>query len=213
MLGDLPGMATVAFAGVRVPLTQRVGAEGAGLAMVRALEQRADGLFEPAAGLSALARKLAAAAAELPGDEGPLSEDPAFARKLAELGVDLAGLEALEQRHVWQQFGGGSDLQIAIGRSLPQIAPHRVAIGRSLPLVLRLRHARVAERIGELFVEAFGYYALPYPDPLAIDNEGPIGHHYALAALRGMFAGRTPPADGDPDMGLRDRIANQLFGY
>ena len=62
-------------------------------------------------------------------------------------------------------------------------------------------------------MEAFGYYSLPYPDPLAIDNEGPIGHHYALAALRGMFAGRSLPADPGAGEGLRDRIANQLFGY
>jgi len=79
--------------------------------------------------------------------------------------------------------------------------------------MLRLRRTQISRRIGELFVEAFGYYSLPYPDPLTIDNEGPIGHHYALAALQGMFAGRSLATEGDAGEELRDRIANQLFGY
>lgn len=238
LLGGLPGVARVRLDGVRVPQEQRIGAEGAALDIVRALEARAQRRFEPAAALRVLAGQLAEAAQELPGDDGSLAEDPGFARKLAELAVDLAGLEALEQREVWEMWERSPDRDLEIaptttGRDL-EIAPTRTdrdleiaptIRGRDLEiaptgrggaaraLALRLRHTQISQRIGELFVEALGYYSLPYPDPVSIDNEGPIGHHYALAALRGMFARRLPPADDGHGEGLRDRIAHQLFGY
>jgi hypothetical protein len=102
------------------------------------------------------------------------------------------------------------DLKIAptVGNRDLDVVP-----AEALAAVLRLRRTGISQRIGELFVEAFGYYSLPYPDPLTIDNEGPIGHDYALAALQGMLAGRSESIDGGTSETLRDRIAHQLFGH
>jgi hypothetical protein len=77
--------------------------------------------------------------------------------------------------------------------------------------VLELRRRAIERRLGELFVEAFGYYSLPDPDPRSIDNEGPIGPDYALAALQGLRASRSLIVDGGSDDALRDHIARQLL--
>jgi alkylation response protein AidB-like acyl-CoA dehydrogenase len=202
----------VALADVRVPATHRLGAAGGGLAAVQTLAEAAEREFEPAAGLARLAAGLSAAAQELPGDAAErLADEPGFAGRLAELGVELAGLEALEWRWLAQEVGAISRSRPPVDRDL-EIAP--TVRGRDLeiaPTVLRLRRTAITQRIGALFGEAFGYYSLPYPDPVTIDNEGPIGHHYALAALQGMLAGRLLPIDGGTSEMYRDRIANHLF--
>jgi alkylation response protein AidB-like acyl-CoA dehydrogenase len=258
MLDGTRDVCRVRLDGVRVPSSRRIGAEGDGWRIHQALAAGAGRRPEPAAALRLLAGRLAGVAAELPGDEGPLAADPGFARKLAELGVDLAGLEALELRVVRGEaararsgreapggetssrerspdrdsgpkdrdleiapIGNDRDLEIAPTASNRDLeiaptgggrGPERVS-AETLAAVLRLRRTGISQRIGELFVEAFGYYSLPYPDPLTIDNEGPIGHDYALAALQGMLAGRSLSIDGGPGEALRDRIAHQLFGY
>jgi alkylation response protein AidB-like acyl-CoA dehydrogenase len=196
----------VALAGVRVPAAHRLGAEGAGLAAVRVLAGAAERQIEPAVGLARLLTELAAVARELPGDGGErLADEAGFAGRLAALGVELAGLEAMEWRWLAE-----CDASVRAGAGDSGMASdRRLALG---PAVMGLRRTAIAERIGALCSAAFGYYALPSPDPVTIHNEGPIGHHYALAALRGMLATRLSPIDGSSSEAYRDRIANQLSG-
>ena len=195
---------------VSVPVARRLGPEGFGAQAAAALGVWAQQQVEPAAGLRVLADQLDLLAAGLPGGDGSLAEDPPFARKLAELAVDLAGLEALEYRHAatpraWETLLTlGADDRLAAAGDWPS--------DDGWAAMLRLRHARIAQRLGELLVEAFGYYSLPYPDPLTIDNEGPIGHDYALTALQGLLAGRSLAIDGDASELLKNRIAKQVFG-
>jgi len=194
---------------VSVPVTRRLGPQGFGAQAAEALSAWARQQVEPAAGLRVLAARLGLVAAGLPDGDGSLADDPGFARKLAELGVELAGLEALESRHAGAPRSWETLLSLGAGdRSTGDGSPP----DDPLAAVLRLRHAQIAQRLGELLVEAFGYYSLPYPDPLTIDNEGPIGHDYALTALQGLLAGRSLDIDGDASELLKNRIAKQVFG-
>jgi alkylation response protein AidB-like acyl-CoA dehydrogenase len=201
VLDGTAGICRVEFTAAVVPADQRLGPEGAGAGMVEALTASATGHVEPAAALRLLADVLVEAAAELPGDEGPLLADAGFGRKLAELGVDLAGLEALELRYLWERPPDHDQQKSAPNRDR-EVAPTQV---------LELRHRSIARRLGELFVEAFGYYSLPNPDPRSVHNEGPIGHEYALAALQGLRASRSLIVAGGSDDTLRDHIARRLL--
>jgi alkylation response protein AidB-like acyl-CoA dehydrogenase len=88
-----------------------------------------------------------------------------------ELEIELLGLEALELR--------------ALAAAAAGQAPGPESS------ILKIKGTEIGQRIGELIVEAFGYYALPYPDELLIDNEGAIGHDYALAAMQGLLFSRS----------------------
>jgi len=140
-------------------------------------------------GLARLRRLLAIlieAARELPGDlsAGPLAADPDFARRRSELEVALLGIEALEQR--------GSPL---------------------LDRVAACRAAAAETELAALADHVFGYYALPDPDPLLIDNEGPIGHHHALSVMRSLAArfGGAVRAPGGHETEHKNEIANRLL--
>lgn len=126
------------------------------------------------------------AAAELPGDqgEGPLAADPDFVKRRSELEVALLGIEALAAR--------GSPL-------LSRVAACRIE-------ALEVELAVLADHV-------FGYDALPDPDPLLIDNEGPIGHHHALGVMRSL-AGRFGGAmqvPGGRETEHKNEIANRLL--
>jgi hypothetical protein len=140
-------------------------------------------------GLARLRRLLALlieAAADLPGDSsaGPLAADPDFARRRSEIEVALLGIEALLQR--------GSPL---------------------LDRVAACRTGAAEAELAALADDVFGYYALPDPDPLLIDNEGPIGHHHALGVMRSLAArfGGAVRAPGGHETEHRNEIANRLL--
>ncbi len=85
-------------------------------------------------------------------DEDEVSE---LLRSHAELGVAAEALAAMEERYV-----------------------HALDAGLELPFpreVLNARSREVLIELGDLQVRSFGYYALPYPDPLLTHNEGPVG--------------------------------------
>ena len=118
-------------------------------------------------------------------------QSPDFRRKVAEVEVELAGLEALE-------------LRVLSGAATDRETERRAA-------VLKLRGTEVGQRISELLVEAFGYYGLPFPDALLIDNEGAIGHDYALRALQAMLSSRSWSVSGGTSEIQKNRIARALF--
>ena len=81
--------------------------------------------------------------------------------------------------------------------------------------MLECKSSEASDRLAELTIEALGYYALPDPDPLLIDNEGPIGHHRALAAmaaLSGYFTRAGLPA-GDVAYEQKNALARALFNF
>jgi len=136
-------------------------------------------------GLADLLAQLQELAAELPGEDGPLAQDADFCRRLRSLQIDLQGARALAAR-------AGSD-----------------ACLRSA-LSCRCRQLRTAS--AELVISSLGYYALPNPQPLLIDNEGPIGHHHALQMMLGLADYFQPDGPGGGEYGDRDAIARRIFG-
>ncbi len=146
-------------------------------------------LEEALEALAADLRVLGEAAGELPGDEGgSLAEEDNFQRARHELELQLVGARALLAR---RDLGDAADAFVA------------------------LRLDAASDALAALIVRSFGYYALPNPDPLLIDNEGPIGHHRSLELMR-RYAGRLEPSQEDGVGGAhydhRRRLAEQLFG-
>ena len=83
------------------------------------------------------------------------AQDDPCRGKLVDIHVQIAALEALEWRYV-----------------------DAVQRGVELPFtqqVLTLRGYEIFTQLGDLQVQSFGYYALPYPDEMLLHNEGPIG--------------------------------------
>ena len=56
--------------------------------------------------------------------------------------------------------------------------------------MLRGRSREILLQLGDLQVQSFGYYALPYPDEALLHNEGPIGPEGATAAMRRVLSTR-----------------------
>ena len=190
-LGDQHSVNRVTLTDVEVPVANLLGQENDGWTCARALlDLERVGVARVAQSQVEL-RRLKAFAGTVTQDGGTLQESPDFRRKVAEVEIDLAGLEALELR-VLGQAGAGE-------LAGPQGS------------VLRLRGAEIGQRINELFVEALGYYGLPYPDALLIDNEGAIGHDYALPALQGMLSSRSWSVSGGTSEIHKNSIARALF--
>lgn len=122
------------------------------------------------------------------GTGAMLDEDVDLVRRIADVEVAIASLEALELRVV-AELTEGSDPG-------PRAS------------VLQIKGEEVLLRVGELLVECLGYYALPYPDEYLLHNEGPVGPDYALPAIKGMLSGRSWLAYG----GASHPMANLVSG-
>ncbi len=191
MLGDQHGVSTVTLTDVRVPVANLLGRENEGWDCAEALlDLEPVGVARVAQSQVELGRLKAFAEACME-EGGSLLESPEFSRKVAEVEVELAGLEALELR--------------VLSRAAADDVTERQAA------VLKLRGTEVGQRISELLVEAFGYYGVPFPDALLIDNEGAIGHDYALPALQAMLSSRSWSLSGGTSEIQKNRIARALL--
>jgi alkylation response protein AidB-like acyl-CoA dehydrogenase len=134
---------SVVFDAVRVPVENRIGDEGRGWRYAKGLlTHERTGLAFVADSIRRL-RRLRAAAAQTPsGDGGMLIDEPLFAAKLAEVEIDLMGLEITELR------------------TLAQTASGQAPGAQSS--ILKLQGTMVLQRLTELFVECAGREALPY---------------------------------------------------
>jgi alkylation response protein AidB-like acyl-CoA dehydrogenase len=177
------GLANVDLDGVDVPAAALLGPRDGALEVLARLDQL--GPAEPV-----LAPRLQVHVERL---KSRAAGDQDLARQAAALEVEVAGLEALELRILSQQDEG---------RRVPALVAMR-----------RLRQVRVVQRLGELQVAALGHYALPFPDVLLIDNEGPIGHDYALVELADMLRGRSWSIDGGTSELHKNRIAGTILGF
>ena len=158
-LSGVGEFARVEFEGVVVAAEQIVGSLK-GADELRALCQQTVGLELGRSG--ALDRQVRALRA--PDDH---DNDAGFNERLAELEISLQALTALEMRVVAAKEKGHS----------PPV-PWSLLQARSLGLQLEL---------GEVLVDRFGYYALPYPDSLSLHNEGPIGPVESRRATQAML--------------------------
>ena len=149
--------------------------------------------------LRELLETLSELAKTLPGDDPeslePISQwqDGDFQRRYRMLEIDLMGIDGLASR-----AEGDEALRAAVN--------YRLGVTKTALI--------------ELIISTLGYQALPNPDPLLIDNEGPIGHHQALALMRAVgdyFEPRPGMAEGgyasgsDQEYELKDTIARRVF--
>ena len=136
------------------------------------------------------------AAAETPSDGASVADEEAFQRTYRELEIDLLGLEMLELRIV------ADDEPI---RASEPGSP-------GMRNILRLGTVGLGQRIADLMVETLGYYAIPCPDDLLIDNEGSIGHDYALTGVRGLMLAHESSIYGESIEDQKDVIARSALG-
>jgi alkylation response protein AidB-like acyl-CoA dehydrogenase len=192
ILGGQHSVNSVRLEGVRVPVAHRVGEENQGWTYAKALlSHERTGVARVATSAVQLDRVREIAAAQDPNAEG-LWEDAGFQRRYRELEIELIGLEMLELRIL-------ADLEAG------QVPGPESSI-------LKIRGTEIGQRINELMVEALGYYALPYPDELLIDNEGPVGHDHALAALKGWLFSRSWSIYGGSNEVQKNIIARRALG-
>jgi alkylation response protein AidB-like acyl-CoA dehydrogenase len=151
----------VHFEDVRVPIANLVGEEGKGWTYGKVLLQheRANiaGVSRSKYRLSKLREKTSQ---EVHGG-APLLDDHNFARNLAAVEIELKALEYTELRTL---------AAIKVGK-----APGPESS------ILKIRGSEVQQQIDELYVEAAGYYALPYV-PRQYDLEFPTDEHIGFGA-------------------------------
>ena len=107
-------------------------------------------------------------------------------RQRSSMGVELLGLEALEAR-VAADAGGSAG-------------------GAARRAMLASRVAGLAEDIAMQALTSAGYHALPAPNPLAVDNEGPVSERWSWDAMADLFG----YVDALEDAADKDAIAQML---
>ena len=140
----------VHFENVEVPVENLVGEEGKGWTYGKVLLQHERTNMATVPQSRYRLRKLKAEAENSVNDGVPLMEDPYFARKVAAAEIELKALEYTELRTL---------AAIAVGK-----APGPESS------ILKISGTVVQQMLDELFLEAAGYYALPYvPDQYGFD--------------------------------------------
>jgi alkylation response protein AidB-like acyl-CoA dehydrogenase len=181
----------VFFDNVKVPVENRIGEENKGWTYAKFL------LVHERSGIAGVARSKKAieelkriAGAELV-DGTPLMQSDEFARKVAELEIDLTALEYTELRTLAQEAKG-------------QMAGPESSI-------LKIKGTEVQQRITELTLEAVGYYAYPY-DRFFGDNEYPVGPEDAVGVSGHYFNMRKTSIYGGSNEIQRGIIAKAVLG-
>jgi alkylation response protein AidB-like acyl-CoA dehydrogenase len=105
-------------------------------------------------------------------DGAPLSESPAFARKVAEVEIELQTLEMLMLR---QLAAVSADREMGFEASM-----------------IKIRRSEIQQRLSELKMEAIGYYGVPFELKALKEgwNEEPVGPDYANALAAHYFNDR-----------------------
>jgi alkylation response protein AidB-like acyl-CoA dehydrogenase len=129
---------------------------------------------------------------QLDAVNGAVGSDDEFANTVAEHEISLQALVVMEARVV-----------AAAATGLPAPIPWSLLQARGLALQLK---------VGELLVDAFGYYAIPYPDEVSLHNEGPIGLPGGLSASRAMLRATEQVNYANLAGDLYDIAAVELLG-
>jgi alkylation response protein AidB-like acyl-CoA dehydrogenase len=155
------------FEDVQVPVANRIGAENSGWTYAKFLLGHERTNIAGVGVSKRELRRLKAIAAKEQKHGRPLTEDPAFAARIAQVEIDLLALEITNLRVL------ESELQ-------------RRAPGPEASL-LKIKGTEIQQQLAELMMQAVGPYALPF-DREALHGEvaDPVGPGYA-APLAGRY--------------------------
>lgn len=180
----------VTLTDVRVPIEDRIGAEGMGWTYAKGLltHERTGLAFvaESRRKLGVIKQAQADRAAHSPLD------DEMFTRRLDQLETELEALEVTELRTLAQTAEGQ--------------AP---GVQSSL---LKLKGTQIVQRLTELLVEAAGWFALPYPlvdFEIAADRIGP---RWCQEEMQQYLIARSASIAGGSDEVQRNIMAKQVLG-
>ena len=191
-LGDQHAVNSVTLTDVRVPVEQRVGNENEGWTYAKGL------LTHERTGIAGVARsqmdlaRLRRVATETLRDGERLIDDASFKTKIDSVAIELMALEITELRTLASVEQGG--------------APGPESS------ILKIRGTEIQQRLADLTVEAYGYYGVPYPQQMLIDNEGPIGPELAVVALKEMLFGRAASIYGGSNEIQKNIISKAVLG-
>ena len=178
---------------VRVPVENRVFEENKGWTCAKFL------LAHERTGIAGVARskrgleKLRAAAAQEQEDGHPMDQDPFFARKMAEMEIDLMALEYTEFRTLAREGAGSGP-------------------GPESSL-LKIKGTEIQQRGTELILEVAGRYGAPHLAGLTPgDNDLKIGPRYARDAADTYFNMRKTSIYGGSNEIQRNIIAKAVLG-
>jgi len=180
----------VFFDNVKVPVANRIGEENQGWTYAKfLLVHERSGIAGVARSKKAIERLREIATAEMV-DGAPLIGTDDFARKVAELEIDLTALEFTELRTLSAEARGG--------HAGPESS------------ILKIKGTEIQQRITELTVEAIGYYG--YPDERNFgDNEYPVGPEFAAGEAGHYFNMRKASIYGGSNEIQRNIIAKAVL--
>lgn len=183
----------VTFEDVRVPVANRVGEEGKGWTCAKFLLANERQAIADVGSKKRMIVRLKQLARETEAYGRPLAENPEFAHKLADLEIQVSGLEYTELRYLDAQMRGEE-------RGIE-------------PSVLKVRGTELQQALSELFVEALGYYALPYPDGFADPgrNEPQVGPQGAAPGVADFLYSRAATIYGGSNEIQRNIMAKMLL--
>jgi alkylation response protein AidB-like acyl-CoA dehydrogenase len=183
----------VFFDNVRVPRSNRVGAENDGWSVAKYLLEFERG-GSGAARMQASLTRLKKLAALIKTGEGSLAEDAAFARKIAMAQIDLTAIQYTEFRILAALSRGGSP------------GPESS--------ILKNLGSNMSMRISELAVEAIGYYGSPHqPDARAVgSNVAPVGPNEGIVALPNYLNYRAMSIAGGTNEVQKNIVAKLVLG-
>lgn len=183
----------VNFDNVKVPVGNRIGEEGKGWTYAKFLLAHERQAIADVGAKKRNLKRLKRLASDIRVNGGVLAEEPDFSAKLSDLEIRVMALEYTELRYLDKQS-------------------RRQEEGFE-PSVLKVRGTELQQAIGELFVEALGYYALPYPDGFDDPgrNEPDIGPDGAAASVSDYLTGRAATIYGGSNEIQRNILAKLLL--
>jgi len=185
----------VHFDDVRVPVENLVGEEGKGWTYGKVLLQHERTNTAGVARSQYRLNRLKEKTARSVHGSAPLLDDPNFARKLAAVEIELKALEY-------------TDL-----RTLAAVATGKAPGPESS--ILKIKGTEVQQSLDALFVEAAGYYALPYvPDQYVIDfpDDDRIGHGAETKSSLRYFNNRKATIYAGSNEIQKNIIAKHVLG-
>jgi hypothetical protein len=177
---------------VRVPVENRIHEENKGWTCAKfLLAHERTGIAGVARSKRGLERLHEAAASEVEAGV-TLGEDPFFARKLAELEIELMALEYTELRGLARESRGEGP-------------------GPESSL-LKIKGTEIQQRLTELVLEAAGRYGAPHLAGEAAGDNAPVGPRWARGAADTYFNMRKTSIYGGSNEIQRNIIAKLVLG-
>jgi len=185
----------VFFDDVRVPVTNRVGAENQGWTVAKHLLEYERGSGGAAAGLKASLDELRRAAAHDPAGVMPIGADPAFATRLRALEIRFQALEFIE-----------------IATLARLVAGQHPGSGASSQF--KIASVDVQQTIETLRLEVAGHYGLPHHPQISLNGhtDARVGPASAELAGAGYLSGRAASIYGGSHQVQRNIIAKAVLG-